>query len=253
MLRPLLIAALLLLLVAQGVFFFSSDPARMTEDTGPQESSPAATGIGTEQAEVALTPQIPEPLPDLRNNYLFNRNRFLPPLQAGQETEAPASEETTVDLAGILYAGSVITGQQTTGIIYFSPAAGELPSIFEPLDSRGGVPHKQVRVDEKLGDYRVSSIAPDKIVFERNGETVEKLLFDPAKTRNAPPAGPMSPAGMFQSRAPAPERPDMGPPRLPVLDRRDTVPVPPNPGAVPVTPDGIRIRVDPTQTGAPTP
>ena len=165
----------------------------------------------------ALQPVVPGDLPDLRDGYLFNQERML----AG--AEPPPSEEETADLEAnplgisasideVTYTGSIITETTSRALIVYPAAAaaakakGPAPPVPQPSRSSrskpppaasasgGGEEHARLEVGDVLDGYEVAEILPNKLIFTKGEETVEKLLHDPEKKRMAPPPRPAGPA-----------------------------------------------------------
>lgn len=162
----------------------------------------------------ALQPVVPGDLPDLRDGYLFNQERAL----AG--AEPPPSEEGTVDqeanplgieasIDEVIYTGSIITEATSRALIVYPAAAKAKAKTAPPLpqasrssrskpppavSSSEGEEHARLEVGDVLDGYEVAEILPDKLIFTKGEETVEKLLHDPEKKRLAPPPRPAGPA-----------------------------------------------------------
>ena len=185
--------------------------------TPVEDSAKKATPTG-EVAAVApmpqaktLQPQVPGVLPDLKVGYLFNPERMLvgadmPPAEEG--TEDAANDNTlgiTASIDEVIYTGSIIADAFSRAIIVYPTArkAAQPASQFAkkrlPMAS-GAEEHARLTVGDVLDGYEVAEILPDKLIFTKGDETVEKLLYDPDKKRKAaapsrPAAGPMMGGG----------------------------------------------------------
>lgn len=158
-----------------------------------------------------LFPEVPTSIPDLTQGYLFTEERTLEEgdMQKAEE-EGQTGGEKAVDLAQVFYEGSIIMGENKVAIIITSAlevAAGpKQPFSFPKKGGAGPHPgatvtrHLQLKTGETLGEYVVADILPDKVVFKKGEETIEKLLYDPAKQRVAAavPVEQKSPPGQPQ-------------------------------------------------------
>lgn len=156
-----------------------------------------------------LQPVVPAALPDLKQGYLFNQERTL----ADAKLPPPVGEESAVggDTLGlgvtidqVTYVGSIITEATSRAIIVYSAAAKPAARVaglpparfprFRPPPAATSPPgaeeHARLELGDMLDGYEVAEILPDKLIFTKGGETVEKLLFDPDKKRQAPPPPP---------------------------------------------------------------
>ncbi len=227
MIRPAIV--LLLLLSAAFMMRGLAEDWRKNLSTPVQDTAKKAIPAG-EAATVAplpqakaLQPEVPEVLPDLKDGYLFNQERMLagaetPPATAG---DAEAAGEMTSGIAAsiddVIYTGSIITDADSRAIItYPSPAKnlGRAPAASRPPKSGGPVAvgpveYGRLAVGDVLDGYEVKEILPERLIFTKGEETVEKMLYDPDKNRQAPPprpkkttldGSPMPPTG-----TPAPE------------------------------------------------
>jgi hypothetical protein len=135
---------------------------------------------------IRLYPSLPANLPDLNEGYLFNqeRNLKLPETGAGL-----ATDEFVIDMDEVLYDGSLISGSSRKALIRY-------PTIGSQMMRRsmGTLPKKVMaekwssRVVEEgdtVSGYRVVSISPQAIVFEKDDGQVEKNLYTPDKDRAA--------------------------------------------------------------------
>lgn len=144
-------------------------------------------------------PQTPAVLPDLNKGYVFNAERSLSEEEQGEGDGEVV--EVGVDIDKVTYSGSIITsGKRIAIIAYPAPritprrVAGRPVRIRRPI-AGGPLDHKQVSEGDIFSGYTVAAILPEKIIFEKGAEKVEKLLFDEAKERvkiNLPPAQPVS-------------------------------------------------------------
>ncbi len=199
-----------LLFLLQGIWFtlrtdYSVALAPQTSQEEKIEKEASATLV-----KDLLFPQVPAPIPDLTQGYLFTEERTLEEgdTQKTEEEGQPGGEKP-VDLAQVFYEGSIIKGANKVAIIITSAlevAAGpKLPSSPPKKGGAGPHPgatvtrHLQLKTGEALGEYVVADILPDKVVFKKGEETIEKLLYDPAKQRVAatgpPPSGPAEQKG----------------------------------------------------------
>lgn len=148
---------------------------------------------------IRLYPSLPADLPDLNEGYLFNQERNLKPLETG--AGMTAEDEFAIDMDEVHYDGSLIIGSARKALIRY-------PTLSSPMMRRtmGTLPARAIaekwssRVVEEgdtVSGYRVVSISPQGIVFEKDDDQVEKNLYSPAKDRTAfiPPMNrPVPPA-----------------------------------------------------------
>ncbi|MDA8165893.1 MAG: hypothetical protein M0017_12785 [Desulfobacteraceae bacterium] len=214
-------------------------------------------------------PPVPGRLPDLNQGYVFNEARSLVDEKNG---EAAAVADTTLDDA--TYVGSVISGKRRIGVVaYTEKSIGQQPQRFvirgrpDMAGAQAGASqskHIELAPGETFGGYTVAEVLPDRIVFKKNGRSMEKLL-DVAKERKPPPTLPAGrrpqpqggqervvtprqagPAGRVQPvRGPEPGRPAamIGPAALPQSIPRPQpmmpTPVPPPPMSSPPPPGTV--------------
>ncbi len=142
--------------------------------------------------DVAFYPSVPSPLPDLNQGYLFNEERFLQgEVEAVAEEEAESGTELSVDIDTVEYAGSIIIGDMRKGLISYAAKQAPVAAKIK-VRSRSPVRIKsrkyaQLLAGDSLSGYKVVSVEPDKMVFVKGTETIEKMLHDPEKVRLAPP------------------------------------------------------------------
>lgn len=171
-------------------------------------------GAGAERQPLALNPQVPPLLPDLRQGYLFNEQRQLAEDSGEEGKNADESQElasTQVNLDTLNYTGSLIVGNTRKGLVSFSilqpeqseRSPGRIRSISR--EQKSNTETAIVSENEEFYDLRVASIQPDKIVFTKSGSTIEKMLYAPDKKRVAPPPQAqekIQPAGKAPIRLP---------------------------------------------------
>ena len=260
MIRPAIVLALLLssAVLMRGV---ASDWRKSIPTPAESSAKKAAPASEAALPQVKpLQPLVPSILPDLKDGYLFNPERMLAG-PAPPEVEAKADEAAAENAPGIAasigdvtYAGSIIADNFSRAIILYkekAPDKGKTPapppasrsSKAKPPASTpgaaGGEKHAQLEVGDVLDGYQVAEIDPDKLVFTKGDETVEKLLHDPEKKRQAPPpraaAGP--PGGPGTPRPPGLQATTIGGATSAVPPAGANPPIPPAPGAVtPPTP-----------------
>jgi len=187
-----------------------------TVETGAKRKA----GPGAAERQIlALNPQAPPLLPDLRQGYLFSEQRQLAEDTGEEGKNADESQEVAssqVNLETLNYTGSLIVGNVRKGLVSFSllePIQSERsPGRIRPVSRQPKANEEKAIVTEKeeFYDLRVASIQPDKIVFTKGESTVEKMLYDPAKQRVSPPVVAQEnrqPAGQAKVRLPQSGRP----------------------------------------------
>ena len=140
-------------------------------------------------AKIALQPVVPGIMPDLNHGYPFNAERHLEGEgEPGGVDAVGTGQLINVNVNKLVYSGSIIGGNFRKAIVSF-PAAAAVGPKLKLLNRRMRAPakleHTMLKEGDILGSYRVAAIFPDKIVFKRGEETLEKFLYDPDKKRSA--------------------------------------------------------------------
>ncbi len=159
----------------------------------PQTAYPA-------EKNVIFYPPVPIALPDFNKGYLFNEERMIEGAadgnEGGQEEEDTAA--LSVDMDTVFYAGSIIIGEVRKGLVTFpSP---QTAALNRKITDRQAAPparernYAQLAVGENFSGYDVIEVEPNRIVFQKGPDTIEKMLNDPKKTRIAAPPLPKEPA-----------------------------------------------------------
>lgn len=151
----------------------------------------------TPSKTVEFYPSVPAPLPDLNEKYLFNEERFLlgeKEEEAENEAAAANGSELSVDMNTVFYAGSIIVGDLRKGLISYTDnkaptatASKDRKKTPTPLQTKK---YAQLVAGDSLSGYKVDTVDPDRIIFKKGTETIEKLLNDPEKERLKPPPPP---------------------------------------------------------------
>jgi hypothetical protein len=147
------------------------------------------SGMAAERRKLNFYPPVPARLPDLNKGYIFNEPRYLADEKSEEGVEAAA--DATLD--EVSYIGSVISGERRIGIIAYAeknPAQQlRVGGRGRPLNVANQVENKHVRVvpGETFGGYTVAEVLPDRLLFEKDGMKIEKLLAAD-KERKPPPA-----------------------------------------------------------------
>lgn len=158
---------------------------------------------------VKFYPDIPVPLPDLNEKYLFNEERFL---QGEKEEEEPelkeaSGNELNVDIETVFYVGSIIIGDLRKGLISYTenktPTAVTSKSRSKTPTRLNTKKYAQLVAGDSLSGYKVETVDPDRIVFSKGTEKIEKLLNDPKKERIKPPTPPRKTVTRKNTAAPA--------------------------------------------------
>ena len=178
-----------------------SPPASKVKSAPAPDLAAIGEGIGTR-------PKVPLALPDLKQGYLFNEERAV-------EEEIPEPEEEefhgndlglNAKVDDIQFSGAVIGASFKVALISYPEAARPKKMGSKRLGrsaksiakrGRGGMKNARVKEGDLVNGYKVAAIYPDKIVFEKGKDTIEKFLYDPEKkriipkraSRTAPPPG----------------------------------------------------------------
>lgn len=151
---------------------------------------------------IRFYPAPPAKLPDLNTGYLFNENRS----QGGtaQQKGADGQQINVVDVKDVFYVGSIIVGETRKGLVSY-PTAKKKSTASKAKRKTSSSNNEQVflKLGDNLGGYEVTDVEPDKIVFKKGSDVVEKMLNDPDKQRMIPPK---SNIGKAKKPRPAPPR-----------------------------------------------
>jgi len=200
---------LLLLLLGQivaTVAMLREDPlAGLIPEASMKTDEPAKSAAAVKM--VRLQPSPPDRLPDFNQGYIFNAERSFK--TEGEQAEAGVTVGN-VDIGKVQYAGSIITETISKALLNYSAAGQVAPRGRSPMpQQRQGF--LQVEVGDTVGGYKVTEILPGKIVFSRNGEKIEKPLYDKNKERAMPQHQPAVKGGV-ERKEPRPATPDSLPP-----------------------------------------
>lgn len=164
--------------------------------TGKQ--SPLGESVGE---DIIFNPTLSPDMPDFKVGYLFNEQRVL------EEDKGPAPVPEEENLAGndlgiqtnineTTYSGAIIGDTFKKAIITFTPAPepaatkGKTSRLSRrtqtPKKSSGALQTTQLEEGDLISGYKVASIGPDKIVFTKAEEVIEKYIYDPNKKRAQP-------------------------------------------------------------------
>ena len=140
---------------------------------------------------------VPVQLPDLHKGYIFNVERELvveEPTELEAKTDKDIGDEIDIDFDGVSYSGSIITGDRHKAIVSYSVTpprrtarARSSRITRRKMQAASKTKYAQLEAGDTFYGYKVTGIYPDKIVFERDDEKIEKLLHDPTKKRFIPP------------------------------------------------------------------
>jgi hypothetical protein len=220
--------------------------ARGVVNSWRENPIPPPPGIQEEQTPVPdiqvpidLSSPVPQPLPDLHKGYVFNVDRLFEEKVEPEEGEAKEGksidDDMYIDIDSVSYTGSIISESTHKAIVSYSPAQprgfaarrrttrGSIrPSAPGRTGTSSSIKYATLETGDVFNGYKVISIDPEKIVFERDDEKIEKLLYDPEKKRlpakawktiaERPPRG-QPPRGQAPPRAP----------QAPAVNRRVTV------------------------------
>lgn len=172
-----------LVFLARGmVVTLKTDPLKGVEKVKKEKRSSRPVPI---IKPVRFYPPPPPVLPDLGSGYLFNEERAL----AGKviEESPGGGQELAVNINDVFYVGSVITDEYRKGIVSYpeikTPATTGRRQPRQATAAAAKMQQAFLVLGDTLGGYKVTEVEPDRIVFTRGAETVEKLLNDPDKKR----------------------------------------------------------------------
>jgi len=167
-----------LLFLLQGIF---SSPVKKTAPGVAVDKEKKAKPIAPGRP-VSLYPQVPSALPDFDKGYIFSAERSI-------EGEAkPNQENVRVDIDDIVYEGSLIAGDTRQAILAYPGqrmVAGRnvRSAIPRGRPAKTELNHVLVSEGEMFSGYKVVLVSPEKIVFAKGGEKIEKVLYDSEKQR----------------------------------------------------------------------
>ncbi len=150
---------------------------------------------------IVFYPRPSAPLPDVLDGYLFNAERMLAG-ESAEESEGPTEIDLlSIDMEKILYTGSIIIGDLRKGMLSYSIAdssvkktavASRRTTRRSPSSRRSDDDkmkrHIVVEQGRNFAGYKVVAVEPERIVFEQDGEKIEKFLYDPSKKRIIAPS-----------------------------------------------------------------
>lgn len=235
MLRIAIVIALLISLVTLsrlGMRLLEPEPTAKPPVT--KQDGVATQSVEPEPSTTATSyyPAVPQALPDLNTGYLFTENRSVVGEGEGTPKGGPEKNgEPEVDIYSVVFIGSIISGNTRKAIISAPPPRDGQPKTTGRAGKVAGSrraaaaqakaqEYARVTEGEIFRGYKVKLVSPDKIVFERGEEIVERLLYDPSKKRAAgPPVFSRGPAMQHQggpvsvpTPPPTPDRPVLADP-----------------------------------------
>ncbi len=160
----------------------------------PEELKPVKEEeISTKKFKRHFYPPVPTRLPSLDEGYLFHQTRKLDGVSESEgEEELKTAEnagdaEAPVDMTKVVYIGSIITGNINKAIISYPAGKTRARGRNTPVRGRSASSSEYAHLAEgdDFSGYKVTSVAPGKIVFEKGGETIEKPLYDASKKRSS--------------------------------------------------------------------
>ncbi len=188
-----------------------SDPGLVAEDPVVAEQVGEKSEI---PGKMVFNPEVPSPLPDLAEGYLFTQDRLLDESDLDALNKDGKQEKEIVsdlDLEEVTYSGSIIIGDLRKGLISYSSGQSQVKKgVRGATKGRVVMTHKQLNQGEVFKGFLVALVDEDRIVFERDGEKVEKLLYDQNKKRIAVKSNAGKPAAKASEKKPgakAPSRP----------------------------------------------
>ncbi len=196
MVRTLIVMALL-----ASLFFIVQHwqpAAELTADRGASLAVKSVTPSPGEEPN-GFNPAVPESLPDVEKGYLFSEKRKVEKDAAPGEAKPVAVEPGPEVLDSVTYTGSLIVGDLRRALVIFQEPTREVgPGNRRPVASRrpgappppppsvqGQPQNKQLIQGDRLLGYVVALIEPDRIIFEKGEQKVEKFLYDRNKKRLA--------------------------------------------------------------------
>ncbi|OGP73772.1 MAG: hypothetical protein A2V86_01350 [Deltaproteobacteria bacterium RBG_16_49_23] len=163
-----------------------------------------------------------------KNIFSPERKEFpIPSLpQAGGKNQATRPQ---IVLHGVILAGDY----QSASIVH--------PGRPLKKDERETI---SLRVGEKVGEYKLTKVLPDRITLEAEGDSFEVLLYDPEKIKKRSEARPVAAASIL------PSSPTAQPPQVPGQVVRPSFPTPVTP---PQMPPAVSTQTGPETSSTPSP
>ncbi len=174
---------------------------------------------------------------------ISDKNVFSPDRKEFPVTLTGDAKKPTVRPNVVLF--GVVVGDQFHSAVVSNPTRKADKGERETMTVQEG---------DKIGDYKVAKISPDRISLEMEGDSFEVLLYDPSKPKKRPavamptPAAPSPPTQPGVAPSPRPFTPPSAatqPPGTP--PSRPATPVPPTRRNL------MRERIDQRRTPVPTP
>ena len=181
------------------VFLVNGAIQTWQEESVPEQKIVARAKVSSEAVtgKVRFYPDPPVLLPNVRDGYLFNEERTLVEEAEEGADEKESAALVSVNMEELFYTGSIIVGEMRKGLISYTiidaskPAVSSRRTALQRVRKRASsqATKKIALIDEgsDFHGYTVASVLPEKIVFIRGEEEIEKFLHDPAKKRMAPP------------------------------------------------------------------
>lgn len=133
-------------------------------------------------------PSPPPKLPDVADNYIFNAERHLVTEEEKKKKSAEKEDEEEeqgpeIDMENLIYSGSIIIGEKPKALVSYKEKIEEkkrrpFPGRRSQKKSNSKQQFALLGVSDTLGQYKVITVQPEKIIFEKDGETVEKMLYE---------------------------------------------------------------------------
>ncbi|MCK5322551.1 MAG: hypothetical protein KAJ45_00350 [Desulfobulbaceae bacterium] len=152
------------------------------------------------QGKINFYPPVPAHLPDLNEGYLFNEERHVEGEDEPVSDERDDIGEFWGDFDDVRYVGSIISGKLSKGIVSYPVQKKKRARTSSPGQYSGkNLNYARLVVGDKFSGYKVTGVFPDKMIFEKSGETTEKLLYDTEKQRIVAPVVTRQPKKSVQS------------------------------------------------------
>lgn len=134
-------------------------------------------------------PSPPPKLPDVAENYIFNAERHLVTEEEKEKKKSAEKEDEEeeqgpeIDMENLIYSGSIIIGEKPKALVSYKEKIKEkkrrpFPGRKSQKKSNKKQQFALLGVSDTLGQYKVTTVQPEKIIFQKDGETVEKMLYE---------------------------------------------------------------------------
>lgn len=156
-----------------------SDPLQQFSSQNKAKKHPAGRKFKRIK-NVEFYPVSSRALPNLRQGYLFNKERSL--LKKRKKTTPVDS----LKIDDVFYAGSIITNNKKVALVFYEKKKTSQKKYARAISKRAKASgdnylYKKLNISDSVGGYTISEILPDRLILENDNSKLEKLLNDEDK------------------------------------------------------------------------